>query len=80
MIIGLQKETDSIRSAARGRVLPSIKSSTKSLADNVQKLKSVCNITLMHDCLRELAAAVEPEFELSETSVVSINVILPDEL
>ena len=71
MVLGvLQKEVDSIRSAARGRVLVSVCSSTRALAENVHKLKSLCNINLMHDSLRELAGAVEPEFKLSETNVV----------
>ena len=68
----LQKEVDSIKSAARGRGLTSIQSSAHSLADNVHKLKSLCNISLMHDSVRELAGAVEATFELSETNVVSI--------
>ena len=71
VLASLQKEADSIRSAARGRVLASIHSSTTTLADYVHKLKSLCNISLMHDSVRDLAGAVEPEFELSETNVVS---------
>ena len=66
----LQKEVDSIRSAAKGRVLSSVNSSTRTLAENVHKLKSLCNINLMHDSVRDLAGAVEPEFKLSETNVV----------
>ncbi|CAI8032215.1 Type II inositol 3,4-bisphosphate 4-phosphatase [Geodia barretti] len=68
----LQKEVDSIRSAARGRVLTSVHTSTRALAENVHKLKSLCNINLIHDSLRDLAGAVEPEFKLSETNVVAL--------
>lgn len=71
MVLGsLQKEVDSIRSAAKGRVLTSVNSSTRTLAENVHKLKSLCNINLIHDSVRDLAGAVEPEFKLSETNVV----------
>ena len=74
MVLGdLQKEVDSIRSAARGRVLTSVHTSTRALAENVHKLKSLCNINLIHDSLRDLAGAVEPEFKLSETNVVSMK-------
>jgi inositol polyphosphate-4-phosphatase len=68
----LQKEVDSIRSAARGRVLTSVHTSTRVLAENVHKLKSLCNVNLIHDSLRDLAGAVEPEFKLSETNVVAL--------
>ena len=75
-MVDLQKEVDSIRSAARGQVLASVQASTDSLSGHVHKLKSLCNISLIHDSVRDLAAAVEPEFELSDTNVVGSSLSL----
>ena len=67
------REGDAIRSAVRGHVLASVQSSSKTLASRVHQLTGHCNVSLMHDSVRDLATALEPEYGLSETNVVSDN-------
>lgn len=63
---------DLIRSGARGHDLIGINTSTRNLADNVHKLKSHCNINLIHESVRDLAKSMEQQYRPSETNVVSI--------
>lgn len=67
----LVREGDAIRSAAKGRGLSSIQASTRNLASRVHQLTGHCNVSLMHDSVRDLAGAVESEYAISETNVVS---------
>ena len=55
-------------------MLASVQTSTRSLANRVHQLTGHCNVSLMHDSVRDLAGAVEPEFGLSETNVVGSTV------
>lgn len=67
----VMREGDLIRSGARGHDLTGIQSSTRRLVENVHKLKSHCNVNVVHDSVRDLARSLEPQYELPEASVVS---------
>ena len=60
-----------IRSGARGQDRSSIQASSQRLVENVHKLKSHCNVNVMHDSVRDLARSVEPQYQLGEANVVS---------
>ena len=68
---GLVREGDAIRSAAKGRGLSSLQASMRTLANRVHQLTGHCNVSLVHEAVRDLAGALEPEFGIPEISVVS---------